>query len=435
MREKTLTLCAYDKKGAVGGPVEWAADFATFLNENGWAVHVLILCQGGRPSSTLADRLGRIGIQNEVFDSGLADSLEAETEWILSEWKRNPTAYFVANLVLPAMYAARWIRDAGARTVAVAHSDPAHDQFYADVLSTFVGGDSAHKMSAVVAVSNSIAAHVKSLATADVRIVAIPCGTRITQARAVAPGSSLRLIYAGRLVEKAKRIRELVQALLAASEIPGVVATICGDGEEREWVTDALAGQSAVRYVGLVPAAKIHETMAEHHAIVLLSDFEGLPIAVMEAMACGVVPICLDSSTGTREIVQNRINGLLVSDRNESFIAAVKTLQDPTEWSRLSHEAKRTADERYSHDVVMQQWVALLESIDPVRVTDLGRIPRRIRLRAVRPVGTFASYPPCRPSELALLTDQVRRSWTTFRIAIRPRARIMAVVNRAKGRL
>jgi glycosyltransferase involved in cell wall biosynthesis len=434
MLQRTITLCAYDKKGAVGGPVEWAADFAGFLHDSKWEVHVLILCRGGTSASSLAERLALVGISHEVLDSASVDSLEAETEWILAEWKRKPSAYVVANLVLPALYAARWIRDAGARTVAVIHSDPDHDSFYADVLATFAGTDRSYRMNAVVAVSNSIASRVRSRVPGAVTVIAIPCGTRTTQARAKPPEITLRLIYAGRLVQKAKRIREVVTALLGASRLPGVTATICGDGEEREWVIDALSGQTAVSYAGVISPSEMHATFGEHHAVVLLSDFEGLPISVMEAMACGLVPICLDSSPGVREIVQNGINGLLVSDRNESFLAAVRLLEDPTEWARLSGEARRTATERYSHDVVMLRWIAFLEGMGNAKEIDVGKLPSRIQLRGVRPSGAFESYPPCRPSDLEVFGNRVRQSWSTFRIAMRPRSRLRDVVERTKRR-
>ena len=53
----------------------------------------------------------------------------------------------------------------------------------------------------------------------------------------------------------------------------------------------------------------------------------GLPIALIEAMACGVVPICLQTRSG---FVEHGVTGLLVRDRGKDFIAAVQRLrQEP----------------------------------------------------------------------------------------------------------
>jgi colanic acid/amylovoran biosynthesis glycosyltransferase len=75
---------------------------------------------------------------------------------------------------------------------------------------------------------------------------------------------------------------------------------------------------------------------------VLLSDYEGLPVSVLEAMASGVVPICLDTRSGTQEAIQHGVNGLIVKDRADDFFTSVEALQgDPAWWEEAIHCSPR----------------------------------------------------------------------------------------------
>jgi hypothetical protein len=117
-----------------------------------------------------------------------------------------------------------------------------------------------------------------------------------------------------------------------------------------------------VRLLGRVD--DVYDVLAQCHGLVLLSDYEGLPVSVLEAMATGVVPICLDTRSGVREAVEHSVNGLIVKDRGADFLAAVKELQsDPAKWQRLSLAARETARKRYSIEESARQWVDLLQHL------------------------------------------------------------------------
>jgi hypothetical protein len=80
----------------------------------------------------------------------------------------------------------------------------------------------------------------------------------------------------------------------------------------------------------------------------------------------------------------------------------------------------------------MPEWITLLESLEPTLKTDVKRIPARVNLSAERERHAFASYPPCRPSDLELLKKRLRRSWSVFKQTVRPRSRVRAMINRAR---
>jgi glycosyltransferase involved in cell wall biosynthesis len=397
-----------------------------------WAesVEVLILCPGGAPNSNIAASCARLGIPFSILDTDTAPFLEDQTEWLLAQWARRPSSVFIANLVLPALYACRWIRKSGGRTIGVIHSNPDHDPFYADVIRHFVGGQPEWCPDSVVAVSEFIAQKVNRQASSTLVVKTISCGTLMPVTLAIPPQTDLRLLYCGRLVQEQKRIRELTAAFLEVTQIPGVTATICGDGEERAWLQNRLTGQDRVRYVGSLPARQMHDSMTQHHVIILLSDYEGLSMSLVEGMACGLVPVCLDEESGAREVIEDGVNGFLVRDRGPNSIQAITKLQDPQVWQRLSQAARKTVEARYSHAVVFGKWAALIRDMASRAQLLPARIPRHISLRTARPDGSFAGYPFCRPTSKEIFGQTIRSSWIGFKLTMRPRSRLREFLRR-----
>ena len=99
---------------------------------------------------------------------------------------------------------------------------------------------------------------------------------------------------------------------------------------------------------------------SEAHVLVLLSDFEGLPIALMEGMACGLVPVCFKMRSGIPELVEDGVTGLLVSDRGDEFVRAIARLHnDRNLWERLSLSARSRIAADYSLNACAEKWMDL----------------------------------------------------------------------------
>ena len=69
-----------------------------------------------------------------------------------------------------------------------------------------------------------------------------------------------------------------------------------------------------VQLVGFVENDQILKHLLECHAVVLLSDHEGLGLSLLEGMASGVVPIGLRGAPGVTEFVVDGLTGLLVGE-------------------------------------------------------------------------------------------------------------------------
>ncbi len=106
----------------------------------------------------------------------------------------------------------------------------------------------------------------------------------------------------------------------------------------------------------LIPKAAIYA---------LPSDYEGMPNALMEAMAMGMPCVSTDCPSGAPGIlIQDGVNGLLVPVGDEDAMAAALTrlIEDPALRVRLGREARRIRDIA-STDKIYEEWKDYLEQV------------------------------------------------------------------------
>lgn len=103
---------------------------------------------------------------------------------------------------------------------------------------------------------------------------------------------TLRLLYLGRIIEEQKRVSRLVELVYAFDQdaVPFQL-TIAGEGPARAELQNRLGSHPQVRFTGQVPCDKIPELLVQHDFFVLLSDYEGMPLGILEAAGYGVVPV------------------------------------------------------------------------------------------------------------------------------------------------
>ena len=121
----------------------------------------------------------------------------------------------------------------------------------------------------------------------------------------------LRIIYAGRF-DPEKRTTDL--PLIAARLHDAGIAcawTLLGDGVERAAVEAAWPRGVAVDVRGRVSAAAARAALGSHDVFILGSTVEGLPVALLEAGAAGVVPIVSRIESGIPEVVTDGVTGML----------------------------------------------------------------------------------------------------------------------------
>jgi glycosyltransferase involved in cell wall biosynthesis len=381
-----IVFATYDSPDDVGGVSSWLQRLLPKLQSAGLEVDVHLLTFGGQPGVNCA-AFERLGIPFR-WRPWVEDTSQAVRHCLQLLAESQPDIY-VPGCLLPAYHAAALVRRQGVHTVGILHSD---DAFYWGVVDEFVTGQPVFRLSALVTVSKFLQNAVTALID-NQSIVSrqIGYGVPLSDEVASPPTGFFRLVYIGRVEEEQKRISDVARALCAAAkQNPRVEAWIVGEGSGRP-VVEAIIQASGVephrvKLLGRVDVARIYSVLRDCHALVLLSDYEGLPVAVLEAMSVGVVPICLDIRSGIREAIQPGFNGLIVQDRQADFYAAVQTLQgDPALWSKLSANARATVRENFSEEICTAAWVELLGSLGKSQRLGRLKMPRRFRLPPVNP--------------------------------------------------
>jgi colanic acid/amylovoran biosynthesis glycosyltransferase len=190
------------------------------------------------------------------------------------------------------------------------------------------------------------------------KIVEVPCGLRfgaVTTSSVVDDGSdrAIHVLCVGRLVPD--KGQELLIDAVAGLRDAGhdIHVTLIGDGPDRERLEHRarkLDSSSAIAFTGSLPQLELVTYLARADIFCLPSFAEGLPVAIMEAMALGV-PVISTRIAGIPELIIDGENGRLISpgrvDLLQAAILELATTPSLREsWGRRGRETVRAR-----HDV------------------------------------------------------------------------------------
>lgn len=112
------------------------------------------------------------------------------------------------------------------------------------------------------------------------------------------------------------------------------------------------------------PTQNIGLEYSNSSLLVMSSNYEGFPMVMIEAMACGVPVVSFDFKCGPRDIIQNGLNGMLVPNGDICKLAeAMMEVMDDGDYRRMLSYNARAIVSTYSEDVVMNSWIHLFESL------------------------------------------------------------------------
>ena len=438
-----VTFCTRDYANVSGGHNTWLCHFLPYLRRRGIESRVLCFPLSPEEEFPTVRSLRQAGFSCTTVSEEEMKYTEQRVCWILEQLADDPPDVFVSSAVVPAAYyAGRWLREAGIPTVGICHGGGMY-HLYPGLLDQFVFGEAAYQVSAFVCVSKHLEQAVLERRPTGILVRSIPYGIAIPENVAKKPNGRLRLAYVGRLIEQQKRISEVTHALCrAVREVPGTEALIYGDGPDRRVVEQILREEGEglpVQLVGFVENDQIPKYLAECHAVVLLSDHEGLPVSLLEGMACGVVPIGLRGAPGVTELVVDGLTGLLVGDRGDQFVAAVRRLRsDRALWQRLARSARAQVEAEHSIETCAARWEDLFNSL----VNSSGprkplRIPRRISLPPPHPTYFYRDIRALRPHQRAIrevrrFVSRVKCARATWLLIVKGIQRVRRYMSRVK---
>jgi glycosyltransferase involved in cell wall biosynthesis len=237
-----------------------------------------------------------------------------------------------------------------------------------------------HWTSRVVAVSDTLASYLRLVVRVpSERLLVIENGVDVTRFHPAPPSTALRErlgLPAGALVvgalgrlEQVKGYDRLLQVFRELRDRETRAAprylVIAGEGSEREGLHTLaveLGIQDRVIFPGWMDEPAGLYRLFDVFAVT--SRSEGLSLSLLEAMACGVVPVVTD--VGANRLVLGDALEALVhpEDAWPAFAASVETLLvDPTRRGRLSELAVQRVRERFALSRVVAQYRSLYEEL------------------------------------------------------------------------
>lgn len=173
------------------------------------------------------------------------------------------------------------------------------------------------------------------------------------------------ILYVGRLVRTHKRVDRLLRIWQKIeSHHPDWQLQIVGEGEERP-ALEKLARWLRLQRIHFLGYRSDMPTIYRTASFICLtSNFEGLPMSLMEGQQYGVIPVSFDSYAGIQEIAQDGKAGIIIPSYSLRRYASRlnRILDHPQEQEQLRRQALAAA-QPYDPQVIGQQWLRLFEEL------------------------------------------------------------------------
>jgi glycosyltransferase involved in cell wall biosynthesis len=163
---------------------------------------------------------------------------------------------------------------------------------------------------------------------------------------------------------KVKRVTELIEIMrMVMDELPNVRLLIAGDGPTRievERKIEQLDLCSGVHLLGI--RSNMQELMCSADVFLLNSLLEGMPLVLLEAMACRL-PVITTPAGGVPELVRPGIDGIVTKgfDSAEFAEAVKRILTDDKLRARLALAGRKRVEESFTADAIVPRYERAFE--------------------------------------------------------------------------
>lgn len=174
------------------------------------------------------------------------------------------------------------------------------------------------------------------------------------------------IVTAGRLTEQKNHLLLIRAFAQISSKFPDYKLIIYGDGSMKEKLllkAKKLGGENRVELPGYT--TNIGDNIKDASLFVLSSDFEGMPNALMEAMALGLPCVSTDcDGGGARFLIDNQQNGLLVPKGDvDSLAAAMKRMLSDREFAEQCGREAHKICEWLAPEKIYGEWENFIKDI------------------------------------------------------------------------
>ncbi len=167
------------------------------------------------------------------------------------------------------------------------------------------------------------------------------------------------ICFVGRLTEQ-KNLFSLLEALTG---LPYTL-TIIGSGDQKESLEKYAKDKGIkVEFLGNIPNYELPKVLNQHEIFILPSLYEGMPKALLEAMACGLAVIGTNVE-GIKEIIEHEVNGILCETEPKFIREAISRLMSDDMVKRnLGKNARKMIVQKFSLDMLIKKEIELYKNL------------------------------------------------------------------------
>ena len=137
---------------------------------------------------------------------------------------------------------------------------------------------------------------------------------------------------------------------------------IVGEGPKRAELEAQMKSLQLQHIILVGRAENVADEYSEASLFVLSSRYEGLPLALIEAMWCGVPCIAFDCPQGPAELLEQERGWLVPANDVEKLAKQIEyAVSHPDEAQERALKAQQFAHKTYSEQTIMPQWERIIE--------------------------------------------------------------------------
>jgi glycosyltransferase involved in cell wall biosynthesis len=277
-----------------GGVTRWMADAAMWLANKNFKVYFITVAPVKRFVSagnreTLVELLTKTKTSVEIISARVGYEFEFGTpEYKAFIYQKLLSKVPQGTPVILSDDASVWEAGTGLSAaypiVGVLHAD---EQIYYTLAAKYY-----QQVSLMACVSERVNRKVKDAVNGldHAKVVTIPCGINLPAMPVSKQHGVLQIAYSGRLSEYQKRVYDLAAVCTELEKDTAFHLNIMGEGESKAALEQKFkdAGlEHNVTFHGWLSQQQVLQQLSDSDLLMLTSDFEGMPIAMMEALACG----------------------------------------------------------------------------------------------------------------------------------------------------
>lgn len=174
-----------------------------------------------------------------------------------------------------------------------------------------------------------------------------------------------RVIAVGRY-DYQKGFDDLIRSWsIVHAQAPEWTLDIFGHGPLKEELQMLVEDLKLTNVVNLrTPVKTIEQEYVQSSIVAMTSRYEGLPMVLLEAQACGLPLVAYTCKCGPKDIIHEGENGFLIKEGNEQQFAEqlIHLIHNPALRKKMGQKSQILA-EQFSESKIMQHWISLFKEL------------------------------------------------------------------------